>query len=296
MTPRFSGAGRGGSRPSGGAPPGPGRGHLAFPPPGTARSLLFCARMRSLLTLALAVGSLLGSPLGARAADERGQAVAELAALAPRIEALKREAQAGRGDPGELLRLLVRAQVLADRLDGRAAAVPPSGAPGPDARELRERADALRDRADRLAAAMASAEARLRTARREGELAETLERVSGEADPFAEGTALRRASAPPAAASTAPPTGPVTPFAPSSGDAAAPSRTAGGLPVPPPQLPGPAGWAARGDAAATDLLPADGDDLRTLRRKRAALGAARAALEAQARSLDAEAQALDAGR
>jgi len=61
-------------------------------------------------------------------------------------------------------------------------------------------------------------------------------------------------------------------------------------------VPGPAGWATRGDPAAADLLPADGDDAPTLRRKRAALGAARAALEAQARSLDAEAQALDAAR
>jgi hypothetical protein len=89
-------------------------------------------------------------------AEARRPDEAELAALASRIEALKREVAAGRSTGAELEPLLARAQELAALLEQRERAG--GGAPGrralrPDPQDLREHADALRDRADRLSSA-----------------------------------------------------------------------------------------------------------------------------------------------
>jgi len=259
-----------------------------------ARPLLVSAGMLGALPKLLVALLLLGArPALAGPDEERSQAVAELSALAPRIESLKREAQAGRGRPAELERLLARAQALADRLDqGGPPAIRPA-APGPDARELREQADALRDRADRLAAALGAVEERLRAARRQGELAESLDRVSGSSDPFADSAALRRSASAAAAAGPVPTaTSPGSPGA----DRAPRPPAAGTLPAPATALPAAGPWAPPGDAPAAGLLPAEGDGPGALRHKRAALGAALAGLQAQAEALEAKARALDAGR
>jgi hypothetical protein len=238
------------------------------------------ARLASLLLAALLAG-VPTAPAAEGSADSRREAAAELATLAPRIEDLKREAAAGRPAGPELERLLARAQELAallERLDRAGAPATPAPAPGPDAQELRERADALRDRADRRAAELAATDRRIAEARRQAELADHLEEVAGPGDLFAE-SLPRRARA---------------------------ERSAGTVEVGSPQVPAstpaqplpsaPAPAMVQPDGQGAGALPHGGDDLRTLRRLRGELAREIASLRARAEALQAEARALDAGR
>ncbi|HEX9290676.1 MAG TPA: hypothetical protein VF904_14220, partial [Anaeromyxobacteraceae bacterium] len=222
----------------------------------------------------------------------RAAAAAELAALAPRIEALKREAAAGRAVAPQLERLLARAQELAALLDRSGA--PPTTAVAPEPEELRERADALRDRADRLAAALAEVDRRLGAAHRRAHLRERADAVGGPGDLFAE-TAPRRALGPPGApggagTSSAPPPGPASPTSAPVGGSPGPVA-AGASPSQPALVVGEPGLRAP-DA----LAPAPRDSLAELERKRGEIEAALAALRAQVHGLEAEAKAADAAR
>lgn len=273
-------------------PPGPlrrPRPDGGIPGPGTARALLHrgavtpFAWLASLLLAALLAGA--PSAAAAQAPDgARREAAAELARVAPRIEELKREAAAGHPAGPELERLLARAQELAallerlDRPGGPAVAAP---APGPDAQELRERADALRDRADRLGAELAATERRIAEARRQAELADRLEEVAGPGDLFAEALP-RRARAERSA-------GAVDVGGPQPG-----SLPAGSSAQPLTSAPAPAAVQPGGPGAAA--LPRGGDDLRILRRRRGELAREIASLHERAEALQAEARALDAGR
>jgi hypothetical protein len=222
-------------------------------------------------------------------AEARGAAAAELARLAPRIEALKREAAAGRPTGSELERLLARAQELArlldelDRLDRDPAPSPASRPAPPDSQELRERADALRDRADRLATALAEVDRRLFAARRRAELAERLEAVGGPGDLFAESAPRRSLAAPPSATAHEP-TGPGAP-------------QIGNLPsAAPPSPPGAGVITAPGARDAAALAPGADESVSGLRRRRAEIAAALAALRARAEALEAEAKDAEATR
>lgn len=264
-------------------------------PPPAARALLFSgpcgdpvscgdpvtsfAKMSALLLAALLAGAP-ASSAAAGPADARREAAAELARIAPRIEELKRQAAAGRPAGPELERLLARAQELAallERLDRGAPAAAPI-APGPDAQELRERADALRDRADHLAAELALTERRIAEARRQAELAERLEAVSGSGDLFGDSAPRRARRSGPAEGVnpvTPPLVGPgaVEPLAPAS---PAPAAAPGG--------------------SGSGPLASGGEELRTLRRLRDELAREVASLRARAEALQAEARALESGR
>lgn len=233
---------------------------------------------RAPATFAIAALLALLGPGLARAApaDERSAAQAELDALAPRIERLKREASAGQDAGAELLRLLARAQALAALLERPLPAppAPPAGPLGPDAQELRERADAVRDRADKAAAALAEVERRLAELLRRAELAERLEALSATADLFADGATGRAAAGAARAGDGGSPAAPgAGPVAATGGPAAPSSRSAA--------EPG----SGRG-------LP-DGEDAGTLRRRQAEMRRAFAALQAEADVLDAEARAAE---
>jgi hypothetical protein len=246
---------------------------------------------------AAALGALLGALDGAPArGDEadaaRRAAAAELSALAPRIEALKRE---GAGQPAspELLRLLARAQELAAILD-RGAAAPAPAPPGPDAQELRERADAARDGADRLAAELAEIERRLAQARRRAELQRRLDAVGAASDLFAQGVPRRPAppsAAPPAGGpaggAVAPPAGPAAgpapPAGPSAGEPPQPAVSAEPRAATTP--PGLAGAPPPADASPAEL-----------RRRRAEVAARMSELRARAEALEAEARAAESAR
>lgn len=236
-----------------------------------------------LLALALALAGP-GVASAAPAGDERAAAQAELSALAPRIEALKREAAAGRGGTAELERLLARAQALAVSLERGAVAPPRAPAPGPDAQELRERADALRDRADKEAAALAEVERHLADLGRRARLAERLEALGAASDLFADGSAGRGVAGAGRAATDAG------------------GGTTGG-PTNPGSLPGTEGTPGQGAAAIPPLRaaaeqgaagPGAGpEDAGALQRRRAELVRSVAALRAQADALDAEARAAE---
>jgi hypothetical protein len=230
---------------------------------------------RSRSTVALLAAALLGLLGSGRAlagpADERTAAQAELAVLAPRIEQLKREAAGGRGQLGELERLLARAQALAALLE-RMASQPVSrpAATGPDAQELRERADALRDRADKEAAALAKVERRLEELERRAELAERLEALGAASDLFAEratGRGQAGGNRGSDGASTATPGS---------------TSTSGGGP----------GLRASAEPGGLGAAAA-GEDAGLLRRSRAELARSLSALRARAEALEAEARAAE---
>jgi hypothetical protein len=241
------------------------------------------------LTLLVLAGPGVGlAAPGATPPDERVAAQAELAALAPRIEALKREAAAGRGATAELERLLGRAQALAAVLERTAPAPPRAPAPGPDSQELRERADALRDRADKEATALAEVERHLVELARRAELAERLDALGAAADLFADGAAGRGSSTAGRAtegngASGPGPTGPGT----------GPGSDVG-------SGQGPAGSAATALRSAAEPgvagLGVGPEDAGALKRRKVELSRSVAALRAQADALDAEARAAEGRR
>jgi hypothetical protein len=226
----------------------------------------------------------------------------ELAAVAARIEALKAEGVRG---GRELEALLARWEALArevERLDGGRRAASPAPAP-PDAQELRERADALRDESDRLRAALGAVEARLREATRRRERAGRLAAVEEEGALFGDASAGRISGewrsrgdaaagggpAPPGVQPPAGPTGePASPGAdPGSAGGGSPGGDAAGARVFSP--PGaPRAWER--------LSPGPDDDVRDLRRKRAALLREVEAVEARIRGVDAEAARDDDAR
>jgi hypothetical protein len=241
--------------------------------------MLSAMRWSPVLQAFFAVGLLAGGP-GARAEQGRREAEAELAALAARIEALKREAAGGRDAGAELERLLRRAQELAARLERERPGSRVAGDAGPDAQELRERADALRDAADRLAARVAEIDRLLEASRRQRELAGRLEAVGGAGDLLADSRA-GRARAPPAAA--LPGTGPAGSLD-GSGSGLAGAPAAGAL-----------GAVAAGAAGASGASRGWIDE-RSLRRERAEALRALAGLRADAEVLEARARALDAAR
>jgi hypothetical protein len=225
-----------------------------------------------------AVGLLAGGP-GARAEQARREAEAELAALAARIEALKREAAGGREAGAELERLLRRAQELAARLEREGPRPSEAADAGPDAQELRERADALRDAADRLAARVAEIDRLLEASRRQRELAWRLEAVGAAGDLLAESRAGRTRAAPSAAVSG---NGPAA-SAGGSGSAVAGAPAAGALG---------AGAAAVAGASAGR----GGSDDRALRQERAEALRALAGVRAEVEMLEDRARAQDSSR
>jgi hypothetical protein len=239
---------------------------------------------------ALWLASMLFAPAGAALAAEsssnaqpsaRAELAAELAALAPRIEALKRDAAQGRAASGELERLLARAQELAALLDAGGAGTRAAGvrAAEPDAQELRERADALRDRADRLATALVRLDGQLAAARRRAELAERLDEATEAGELFSDAAPRRsRATAPAGGTLTPGPQGP--PGSPSQG---APAFTPGG------SVAAPDHQRLSGGAAGDESTAALG-------RRRAELVRELGALRAQAAALDAEARAAETRR
>lgn len=246
-------------------------------------------RRAALLALALAALASPGLAVAA-AAEDRAALQAELSALAPRIELLKREAAAGRGAGVELERLLAQAQALAARLERLAAPAGPRPAPsGPDAAELRERADALRDRADKEAAALDRVEIALTEARRRAALSEGLEALGAASDLFADGVTSRGGLRQAATDAPGPTTGP------------------GGLPVTPGEGGAAVGGPVASPAAAASVLraaPAPGggagltgaEDPRALERRRAELVRSVDGLRRQAEALEAEAKAADGAR
>lgn len=235
---------------------------------------------RSPATFALAAAALLAlagpGRVAAGPAEDRAAAQAELAELAPRIERLKRDAAAGLGRSAELPGLLARAQALAALLErtGSSAPVARAAAPGPDAQELRERADALRDRADKEAAGLVAVERRLAELSRRAELSERLEALGIASELFAE-AATGRGAAGATSATDGPTT--ATPGAEPTGGLA--GSTAPGL-------------RAAAEPGGVGVAPL-GDDPATLRRRRAELGRTISALRAQAEALDAEARAAE---
>jgi hypothetical protein len=269
-----------------------------------------------LAALTLVAALLCAAPRGALAVDEPGAAAtrehgpadarhlaarAELDALAPRIEALKREVGAGRAPERELTPLLARAQELAELL---ASAAGERGAPAarlgtapPDAQELRERADALRDQADRVERALSEVERRLASARRQAHLAERLRQVGGAGDLFAEsaprraltgsgasaaGSGAQPASSTPPSSAQGPAGGAPPPSGPSSSTAPPPSSS---LVVADPSLPEQAASAGDGRASVAEL-----------QQRRSDLAASLAALRTRAEALEAEARAAETAR
>jgi hypothetical protein len=244
---------------------------------------------------------------------------AELASLAVRIEALKKEVAAGRAGRTQLQPLLARAQELAaliERLQP-SQGVPALAPVGPDGQELHERADALRDRADRLDQTRSKLDVRIGELRRRARLEQSLQSVGGASDVLADsapravpssraGGASAASASPSASGSTGatgatsagnttssslpstPPPSTNTAPPPSSGQPTTPSASA------------PAGPSPSADAAAralsvppgpeTDpLQPASDDSLQELLRKRARLHGEVSTLRSQADALDAEA-------
>ncbi len=227
----------------------------------------------------LALLALLGPSVAqAGPAEERAAAQAELTALAPRIEQLKRDSVAGQGGDAELLRLLARAQALAALLAPAPATPPaPRAAPAePDAQELRERADALRDQADKAAAGLAEVERRLTELAQRAELLERLDALGAAADIFAVGAGRRAATGAARATETSvtPGSGSTGPTGSQAGAADAPALRAAAEPGRAGLVPGP-------------------EDAGALRRRRTELTRALAALRAEAGALDAEALAAE---
>jgi hypothetical protein len=237
-------------------------------------------RSSVLLPLAsAAILALLGPSVGrAGPAEERSAAQAELAAIAPRIEQLKREAAAGNGRDAELLSLLGRAQALAALLERTSAHPPlPGASPGrPDAQELRERADAVRDRADKQAAALAAVERRLAELSRRAELAERVDAFGAAADLFGDGVTTRPAAG-----------------APRGGDGSSIGATPGGGPA----VPGVAAGLQASLRASSEPghanVAAGAEDAGSLQRRRSDLVRSIAALRAEADALDAEARSAE---
>ncbi len=241
-------------------------------------------------------------------ARELEAARAELAALATRIEALKREVAAGHAGRGELQPLLARSQELAARIE---QLQPPRGVPavapaGPDAQELHERADALRDRADRIDRGLQQLEARIGELRRRARLEQSLQTVGGAGDVLADSAPRAAPSSRATAAAgtsgsvgtSAPSTSDSQGGATSGGSALPPASTTPPSTAPPPTpsvAPSPAADAAaralsvppprEGDA----LAPRPDDSLQDLLRKRARLQAEVGTLRSQADALDADA-------
>jgi len=273
--------------------------------------------------LALAVAALLGAAPRAALAVEapeastarepgpsdprRPAAHAELDALAPRIEALKREVAAGRASERELTPLLARAQELADLLAGpageRSAPAPRLAIP-PDAEELRERADALRDQADRVERALSEVERQLASARRQAHLAERLRQVGGTGDLFAASEPRRALTGPSAASSGGAQPTSSTPPSTTQGPGGAASPTPGGPSTsiaPPPNAPGTASSPSMVVVGPSlpELAPRAGDgrgSVPELQRRRSELAASLAALRARADALDSEARAAETAR
>ncbi len=267
----------------------------------------------ALLGAAPRVALAVGAP-GASAAREPGPsdarrlaARAELDALAPRIEALKREVAAGRTSERELTPLLARAQELADLLAtaaGERGAPAPLFAVQPDAEELRERADALRDQADRIARALSEVERQLASARRQAHLAERLGQVGGAGELFAESAPRRALTSPGAAASggaqptsSTPPGTTQVPGGAASPPPAGPSTSS----APPPSTPGTASSPSMvvADPSLPELAPRAGErraSVSELQRRRSDLAASLAALRGRAEALDAEARAAETAR
>lgn len=247
----------------------------------------------ALVALTLAALAAPGLPRAA-AAEDRAALEAELSRLAPRIEQLKREAAGGRGGGDELTRLLGQAQALADRLERLAARPGSALAPaGPDASELRERADALRDRADKEAATLAAVDLRLAELRRRAELGERLEALGAASDLFADGATTRgglRTVAGDAGGPSAPGGTPATGGTGTGSVAGTPGGT-NALIVP--ELRSTLSPAA--GAAPSAAAPTGAEDLKALSRRRAELTRSVEALRAQAAALEAEAKAV-AGR
>lgn len=270
--------------------------------------------------LALVAALLCAAPRGALAVDEPGAtaarehgpadarhlaARAELDALAPHIEALKREVAAGRTPERELTPLLARAQELAELLASaggeRGAPAPRLGAAPPDAQELRERADALRDQADRVERALSEVERRLASARRQAHLAERLRQVGGAGDLFAEsaprraltgsgasaagggtaGSGAQPASSTPPSSTQGPAAASPPPAGPSTSTAPPPSSS---LVVADPSLPE---QASAGDGRVS---------IAELQQRRSDLAASLAALRTRAEALEAEARVAETAR
>ena len=252
--------------------------------------MALASRRAALLALTLAALAAPG-PGRAAAGEDRAALEAELSRLAPRIEQLKREAAGGRGDGAELTQLLGQAQALAERLEripGTATAAPAPA--GPDAGELRERADALRDRADKARATLAAVDRRLAELRRRAELGERLEALGSASDLFADGATTRGGlrSVPAGDGASGPGS---TPTPGGTGTAVGTPGGTSALNVPELRATLPSGPSA---APASTAAIAGSEDLPALTRRRAELARSVEALRAQAEALEAEAKA--AGR
>jgi hypothetical protein len=193
---------------------------------------------------------------------------AELDRIAGRIEQLKARRIAGDDVAAELERLLVRAEELAQRIEGAQRAGPPRAAlkPGPTPEELRERADALRDERDRITVQLRELDARIVDVRRERRVEAGLESLAQESALFGD----------PGASRLSPGAGPHDGSPPPT-DAAAPV------------LIGPRAVGTGADD------PGRGSALQRLdrfRAERARLAARQAALDVEAAALDAEARSL----